>query len=354
VKHVPPQLPRGGKCKLAFVAEAPSDDELIHGQPLVGPSGRVYNQLLAVAGIDRAEVLTTNLFDFQLPDNEVSNVTVSAAEAKAQGWEPWCPPLKRRHLSPDHEAQLKRLEQELATAEPTVVVPLGGTALWAFTGHSRISESRGAVGLGSGPVRWRGKIVPTFHPATVMRNWEMFTTVAGDFIKADHEAERGSRLRLAPRELWVAPDLGDLAEFQRRYIDCADLIAIDIETGWGQITCVGFGVDAEHAICVPFTDARRPGHSYWTTTEAEMEAWEWVRMTCENGTPKLLQNGPYDAYWLRTSAGIWVRNYRHDTRLAHQALFPELPKSLEFMGGTYANAPAWKLMRGERQEKRDD
>jgi uracil-DNA glycosylase len=322
--------------------------------PLIGPSGKVFDQLLKVAGIDRAECLVTNVFDFQLPDNEVNNVTVNTAEAKARGWPTELPPINRRHLDPSLHCHIGRLGRELAAARPVVVVPLGATALWALTGSSRISESRGAASLACGPVPWRGKIVPTFHPAHVRQQWDMFTTVAGDFMKAAAEAERGPSLVMKQRELWLAPTLQDLDEFRRRYIDRASEISIDIETAWGQITCVGFGVNSTTAITVPFTDGRRPGRSYWTTPEAECKAWRWVEAVCQTPQPKILQNGPYDAYWLVTSRGIWIRNYRWDTRIIHQALFPELPKSLEFMGGTYANAPAWKLMRGEKQEKSDD
>lgn len=355
-KPVPPQYPTTGRAKLAFVGEAPSDDEVIHGVPLIGPSGKVYDQLLAVAGIERADVLTTNVFDFQLENNDVKTITVPGGQAKAEGWSsPW-PPIGDRFLRPEFAGQLERLRLELAAVAPTVVVPLGGTALWAFTGHTRINQARGAVGLATGPVGWTGKIVPTYHPAHVLRVWDTFTTVVGDMMKAAREAERGPAVRLKAREIWLDPTLDDLALFTRRYIDRAPgPLSLDIETAWGQITHFGVGVDSTVAISVPFTDPRKATNSYWADADAELAAIEWVQAVCAAPQPKLMQNGPYDAYWLRTKWGVWVHNYVEDTRLMHHALYPEMPKSLSFMGATYADAPPWKLMRPARgEEKRDD
>ncbi len=89
--HVPPQLPVGGRCKIAFVGMAPSDYERLYGFPLVGPAGRIFDQELRIAGLAveggfeapprarnvrrmlevRAPYLVTNVFDEQLPNNDI-------------------------------------------------------------------------------------------------------------------------------------------------------------------------------------------------------------------------------------------------------------------------------------------
>ena len=72
---VPAQLPIGD-CHVAFVGEAPGTEEEALGKPFVGPAGRLFNSLLARAGIERSECLITNVFDYKLPKNDVKNICV--------------------------------------------------------------------------------------------------------------------------------------------------------------------------------------------------------------------------------------------------------------------------------------
>ncbi len=135
----------------------------------------------------------------------------------------------------------------------------------------------------------------------------------------------------------------------------SDLLSVDIETAKGEITCIGFAPDAEHAICIPFTDARKASGRYWSTREKEIKAWQLVQRILESDTPKLGQNyAGYDALWLLEKMHIRTMNLRHDTRLMHHALYPELPKDLGFMGATYTRQGPWKNWRSTHKDKRDD
>ena len=118
---------------------------------------------------------------------------------------------------------------------------------------------------------------------------------------------------------------------------------------------IGFAPSEERAIVIPFVDMRKSNRSYWPDTDAELKAWGYVKDICESDIPKLGQNfGAYDAYWLLDKYGIRVRNLLHDTRLMHHALYPELPKSLAFMGASYTRQGPWKTMRAKKGDKRDD
>lgn len=354
-KHVPPQWPEGGTCKIAFVGEAPSDDEVWKGVPLVGPAGRIFNQLLRTANLRREEFLVTNVFDEQLPDNDVKNWCAPAKEAKAwraDGYD--LPPIgKGQYLRPEHAWHLDRLAEELARAKPNVIVPLGGTALWAFTGYSNIMARRGAVAEATMTAPGT-KLLPTLHPSFLFHSYKYFTVVAGDLIKAREESE-DPRITTTARELWLDPTLDDIAEFKRRYLDGAPYIVTDIETvpKYRQITAVGFADGPHHAITIPFVDPRQPDRSYWRTLEEELRAWEAVRAVLAMPQPKVLQNGTYDVQWQFALMGIPTLNYAEDTRLQHHALFPELPKDLGFLGATYARERSWKVMRHRPEEKRD-
>lgn len=378
---VPSQWPYNPSGPIvAFVGEAPSDEEMSEGQVLVGPSGRVMAQLLRTANLGlsdetliprdfypelasrglrpmlwaRSPFFWTNVFDTKLPDNEVKGWCSPTTEADK--WPNYG--LDRiagaGFLRPEFLHHLSRLRSELEALRPDIIIPLGGTALWAFTGDNDIMARRGAVAVAKYIVPGV-KLLPTLHPAHVIHsNWRLFSTVVGDLEKAWREAQF-REVRLPKREIWIQPDLDDLKEFKKKYIDKSKLVAADIETAGGQITCISFAPSEERAIVVPFVDYRKPSRSYWATAEHELQALEFVESVLSApDIPLMFQNGPYDCYWIWRYWGIKINNYLHDTRLMQHALFPELPKSLQYMGATYGNNFAWKSMREKKSDKRDE
>lgn len=351
-KLVPYQAPGVLRPRLAFVAEAPSWEELEKGVPLVGPSGRIFNAMLAQAGLDRSEFLITNVFNEKIPENDISNWTVSLADAKLAGVATDLPPIgSAGFIRTEYRHHLQRLKKELEQWQPTVIVPLGGTALWSLTGQIGITSLRGSVSTATYLVPGK-KLVPTFHPAAVMRSWKMFPVVVGDLIRANAEALRGPSISLPKRELLLEPTLEDIGTYLPRLLQ-SDLLSVDIETGWGQIKSIGFAPDAEHAICIPFIDKRTANRNYWWAAMDELRAWQMVREALASPVPKLGQNfATYDAFWLLEQHHIAVRNLQHDTRLLHHSLYPELPKDLEFMGNSYATQGAWKGW-ARNDDKRD-
>lgn len=340
---VPAQFASHNPPRIAFVGEAPGDTEVEKGIPLVGASGKVFNAMLRTANLDRSEFHITNVFDEKLPDNDVKN---------------WCSNEKNDLLSigssgflkPEYHHHLDRLKDELADVRPTVIVPLGGTALWVFTGENGISSQRGAIQPATRLLPGV-KLLPTFHPAFVIRTWKMFSVVTGDIIRA-YEQSGFRDIRLPKRELLIEPSIREIKEYMPRLLS-SDLLSVDIETGWGMVTNIGFAPDREHAINIPFVDIRQPNKSYYSVSE-EIKAWKLVKEIMESPVPKLGQNfGGYDAFWFIDNMGISPRNFTHDTRLLHHNLYPELPKNLEFMGASYTEQGAWKSWGRKSQEKRE-
>lgn len=353
--HVPAQSPSKVPCKIAFLAEAPGDEELLEGKPLVGPSGRIFNSLLRAANLDRKDFWVGNVFDQKIPDNDLSNWTVTKAEAERLGWEPFPTAPGGGQLRPEFRTHLHRLGAELHAAKPNVIVPLGGTALWALTERSSIGDFRGSLDKASW-IAAGTKILPTFHPAHVMRTWKFYSVVVADFIKAARAAEDGPGLVYPKKTVILAPTLDEFEDYIIDELFQSDLITPDIETGWGQMTCIGFAASSTSAICVPFVDLSKPNKSYWPTLAEERRAWKLVRDVMESDIPKLGQNfAAYDAFWLLEKYGIRTINLLHDTRLLHNALYPELPKSLSFMAGSYTMQGPWKHWgHKSKGEKRDD
>lgn len=340
---VPAQFARHNPPRIAFVGEAPGETEVERGIPLVGASGRIFNSMLRTANLDRSEFHITNVFDEKLPDNNVKN---------------WCsneksdlPPIgPAGYLRPEYHYHLLRLADELRDVKPSVIVPLGGTALWAFSGGVDITNQRGTIQVAT-RVSPGVKIIPTFHPMFVMRQWKFFSVVTGDFIRAYNQSAF-REIRLPHRELLIEPTIQEIRDYLPRLLS-SDLLAVDIETGWGMVTNIGFAPDKEHAINIPFVDVRRANKSYFSITD-EIEAWKLIKEVMESEVPKLGQNfGGYDAYWFIDNMGIAPRNFLHDTRLIHHNLYPELPKDLEFMGASYTEQGAWKSWGRKSQEKRE-
>ncbi|MFL5776176.1 MAG: UdgX family uracil-DNA binding protein [Chloroflexota bacterium] len=137
---------------LMLVGEQPGDQEDVAGRPFVGPAGRVLDQALADADIDREQVFVTNV-------------------VKHFRWRP-SPGGKRRLHEKPNARQVRAcrpwVDLELDLVEPRVVVALGATAAQALIDPSfRISEERGVVlpPVEQGGPRW----LATPHPSSILR-----------------------------------------------------------------------------------------------------------------------------------------------------------------------------------------
>jgi len=148
-------------AEVMFVGEQPGDQEDLKGRPFVGPAGKLLDQALDEAGIDRDQVYVTNVvkhFNFE-------------------------PRGKRRiHKKPNAEhiaACRPWLEAEIEQVKPEVIVCLGATAAQAILGRDfRLTRHRGEF--------FRSPLAPsvtaTVHPSSILR--------ASD-DEARHEAMRG-------------------------------------------------------------------------------------------------------------------------------------------------------------------
>lgn len=133
-----------------FVGEQPGDHEDLEGEPFVGPAGRLLDQALTEAGIDREAVFVTNV-------------------VKHFKWRP-APNSKRRlHERPNREevgACMPWVESELALVRPEVLVLLGATAAQALLGDDvRVTRDHGIpVESELAPL-----VLVTIHPSAVLR-----------------------------------------------------------------------------------------------------------------------------------------------------------------------------------------
>jgi uracil-DNA glycosylase family protein len=136
------------KAEIVFVGEQPGDKEDLAGRPFVGPAGRVLDEGLEAAGIDRSLAYVTNAvkhFKWVARGKRRIHQKPNAAEMAA--CRPW-------------------LEAELAAVRPKVLVALGATAAQSLLGRQfRVTKQRGV------PVESElaPYVVATVHPSSILR-----------------------------------------------------------------------------------------------------------------------------------------------------------------------------------------
>ncbi len=350
-----PVVPSSGPtpCSVCILAEAPGTQESEALRPLVGPSGWELRKMLRTLGADLDSIRKVNVFGRQ-PDG--NNLALYGVPKGCGGLEHLGPfslnPITFLH--PDHLPDVQRALDELAQAEPNVIIALGNTATWALGFGLGINNLRGTVHITHALSR-PTKVVPTYHPAFILRQWSLRSIAVADLQKALNEASTPD-VHFDNTTLWLEPTLDDLAEFDAVHIQPSRLAACDIETKRGQITCISFAPSVDHSLCIPFwIEGSNP--NYWQSYAEERAAWGYVKRWLENPDLTIVgQNFLYDLMYL-TAMGIRPRGCHEDTMIAHHSLWSELPKGLGQIAASHANVPSWKRMRlGAVAEilKRDD
>lgn len=327
---------------IVCLGEAWGEQEEKEQTAFIGAAGYELTKMLTEAGIHRADCFLTNVFNLRPRANRIEDFCGPKTEAL-----PGYPALtKGRFVRAEFAPELERLGDELVQTNPNIIVCLGNTASWALLGKTFISKIRGTTDISTHTADGF-KVLPTYHPAAVLRQWELRPTTVIDLMKAQRESAF-PEIRRPKRSIWIEPTLADLEVFYESHIQGCQILSVDIETAGNQITCIGFAPSSNIAIVIPFTDFRRKDRSYWPSIADERRAWLFVQRVLEDPSiRKLFQNGMYDVAFIWRSTGIKVYGAEHDTMLLHHALQPESLKSLGFMGSIYTDEGAWKHMRAK-------
>jgi uracil-DNA glycosylase len=128
-------------AELMFVGEGPGGDEDLQGLPFVGAAGQLLNRILAAAEISRQEVYIANIVKCRPPENRT--------------------PHKE-----EVEACLPYLQEQIRLIAPKIIVCLGSLATQTLVDpKAKISHVRGSWFERDGI-----RIMPTFHPAALLRD----------------------------------------------------------------------------------------------------------------------------------------------------------------------------------------
>ncbi len=135
-------------ARLMLVGEQPGDHEDLEGRPFVGPAGRLLDECLTEAGIERETIYLTNAVKhFKWVGRGLRRLHAKPSRGEIVACKPW-------------------LDEEIDTIDPEVVVCLGATAAQSLLGAKfKLMAERGQV-LPFGAGR---SVLATIHPSAILR-----------------------------------------------------------------------------------------------------------------------------------------------------------------------------------------
>lgn len=315
------------------MGEAAGEREAETGLPFVGSAGVLLDKTLGAVGLSRREIYVTNVLDFR--PNLKNDIKL----------------VSREVINDYAEKLIARIRDRFSLHRPNVVVPVGGTSLYALTGRSGIQKWRGSI-LEANVLFAGQKVIPTLHPAGILRTPGLIKTSLADW-KRVREDSRFPDLRLPEWEHIISPSEDQIQwayELARSHPEWP--MAIDIETGrdFG-IICVGFCVDGATSITL-----------MWSSDH------DWIKAFCNLSNEKVLQNGFFDYYHLHRH-GVVIRNFTRDISCMFHCLDPNAGPntkgkgnadgmersrikaySLAYMASLFTREPYWKDEAKEESE----
>ncbi|OMC03391.1 uracil-DNA glycosylase [Mycobacterium sp. NS-7484] len=158
-------------ARVVLIGEQPGDREDRAGEPFVGPAGRVLDNALAAAEIDRAQLYLTNAvkhFKFTTNERGKRRIHKTPSRTEVVACRPW-------------------LLAELDAVSPDAVVLLGATAAKSLLGNDfRLTRHRGEILHVTGLVsEGDPALVATIHPSAVLRGPSDTRDEAFDGLVAD-------------------------------------------------------------------------------------------------------------------------------------------------------------------------
>lgn len=354
-------------AKILIIGEAPGKDEedyrdasgFLSPRPFVGKSGQLLTSLLHDAGLVRADIRFANVCPYRPPGNNIAlwwpekkngkqvkkNITKDMVQYDGD------------YFDPRVVAGIEELKSEIAATNPNVIVPLGNLSLWATTRNSGITKWRSSL-LPGNPTRGipaTTKIIPTIHPAAVLRNWEYKYLVVHDLRRAARWQSYEGYPRIEERFL-VRPTYEQVSNTLDRLLHLVRSsptnLAIDIETSRRHLACLGIAWSKSDAICIPFIRSSSPFH-YWERDEEHDIIMRLRELLTHRNCRGLGQNWQYDYQYLAKYWGFEVNLYL-DTMSEHHVQFAGLPKGLDFQSSLYRDVHVFWKDEGKEMGKGDE
>lgn len=133
-------------CDIMVIGRDPGEQEDKKGQPFIGRSGQLLNELLQAAGLRRKDVYISNLVKCRPSEN-------------------------RPHTLEERNACRVYLDQEISIVQPKVIITLGGDALEALTGQTQMMKLAGKVfNVKNKNTGFKCQVFAGVHPSYILRN----------------------------------------------------------------------------------------------------------------------------------------------------------------------------------------
>lgn len=298
---------------IMLIGEAPGRDEVKYNKPFVGKAGKLLDECLEEAGLDRKDLYITNTILGRPPDNKIAHAWAKEALEV-------CP--------------YTYLFDTIKKVKPMVIVLLGNTPLQQFHGFTGITKVRGEIRY------WNGiPTIPVLHPAYFLRG------------KIAQSYQLVSDLRLAKKLVAAGgePQYVLLDTFEK----CMSILtnikenvrnfAIDTET-------TGLNVYKDKVFGIPLAYEEFVGYYMpirkkdiigndliWTF---EQEKQEKILNTLKDilldeTKIKALHNADYDLLMLENDLGIEIKGEIVDTMIMNHLVDENRPKTLHYLSQRY-------------------
>ena len=340
MKKIPSSGP--SNAQVLIVGESPNRKDADNNLPFVGPGGVELTKMLQQVGFLRAECFLTYAVPYYLPDKKLTQLFYTKTAGKK---DPEAKFILNRFVHPLVADGVTDLEDLITQLQPKIIIALGNAALWALTGEWGIMKWRGSNLETREISLQRFPLLPTYNPDSILSNWDRRYITVHDLRQAGRILNDG--LPTVEENITIRPSFDDTIRYLNLLLTKADNIssgkldlAVDIETRFRQITCVGIAHSAVDAICIPFLEIKAQDRNYWQTLDEEVEIVWLLRKLLTHKNVKIIgQNFPYDQQYFARRMGF-IPNYKpdnfHDTMTAHHVMFPGLPKGLDFISSLYA------------------
>jgi uracil-DNA glycosylase len=339
IQEGPTQL--GG---VMICGEAPGADEARFGRPFVGYSGHELDEQLGKAGFNRRDLFLTNVCHERPPGNEIEAFFARKSEARgavnldgqlftaaamAQLSTVPLAILAGRQPRRPILLGLVQLQRDIDRLQPRLIIALGNTALWALTGLTGITKWRGSIlPATGGPVDGHGiKLIPTMHPAAVLREYPWHAVAIQDLRRAKRE----SGFPEIRRPAWRFTVPTTVAQVEQWFgdhglFDDGPTVVSDVENFYesdrlhdGRLICVGFAASKLDAMCVPFVHRAGDDPHYWSAADELTVTRLCARVL--RARPVCFHNGLHDCQIIARNWGIMSR-FVHDTMVGQHVAFP--------------------------------
>lgn len=292
--------------RLAIIGEAPGADEVGYGIPFVGASGKFLDSILASSQILRAGCFIGNICKYQPPGNNFNEFGYDHPKVQ-EGW--------------------RELQSELDEFKPNCILALGNVPLHFLTTKTGITKWRGSI-LNTE----KYKVVPSIHPAAVLRSYSDWPLLRFDSQRARQESN--SRDYSVPTHETLTDLSYDEICHRLDSWPAGLKLAFDIE---GFINCWKCSSVAGHI---------NSGFIIAWNRHSLQEQVRLIRSLANVlyrlDVPKVLQNSLYDRFVLAYRYHILIRNVAEDTMDKSWAIYSELSRGLSTITSIWTRVPNYK------------